>query len=180
MAETKTLESGATAQNGIDFKEGKLKRSYLLHYIDSTFGGSTPNWFLIGKDIEDMSIELNPETDTVKNILDETVTNDKGYEPSASVETYYANTEDSIYPKIKDIAMNRLTGDDCKTKVLEVLIDKTTGAYDAWMEDCIVKPQSYGGPQGGVNIPFNVSFNGNRKKGTVTITDKTPTFTAAT
>lgn len=125
-----------------------------------------------------MSVELNPETETKKNILDETVTNDNGYEPSISVDTYYANVGESIYPKIKDIAMNRLTGEDCKTKILEVLIDKTSGGYDAWIEDVIVKPQSYGGPQGGVNIPFNISFDGNRTKGTVTITDKVPVFTA--
>ena len=91
---------------------GKLKRSHLLHYIDASFGETNPSWFLIGKDIEDMSINLNAETETKKNIWDETVTNDKGYSPDAEVNTYYANTDDSIYEKIKDIAMNRLTGDD--------------------------------------------------------------------
>lgn len=156
---------------------GKLKRSCLLHFIDASFGGETPKWYLIGRDIEDMSVELNPDTETVKNILDETVTNDNGYEPSMSAETYYANTNDDIYPKLKDIAMNRLTGEACKTKVLEVLVDKKDAPYDAWIEDCIVKPQSYGGAQGGVNIPFNVNFNGNRKRGTATIDDKVPTFT---
>lgn len=157
---------------------GKLKRSHLLHYIDANFGVGTANWFLIGKDIEDMSVELNPDTETIKNILDETVTNDKGYEPSVSVDTYYANTDDSIYEKIKAIAMNRLTGDDCKTKILEVWVDKTEAPFDAWTEDILVKPQSYGGPQGGVNIPYNISFDGNRTDGTVTITNKVPTFTA--
>lgn len=73
--------------------------------------------------------------------------------------------------------MDRLVGDDCKSKYLEVLIDKTEGPYDAWMEDCIVKPQSYGGPQGGVNIPFNIQPCGNRIKGTVTIANKVVTFT---
>lgn len=159
----------------------KLKRSHLLHYLDSTFGGTgTPSWYLVGRDIEDMAVELNPETDTKKNILDETVVDDNGYEPSLDADTYYANPDDAIYTKLKDIAMNRLTGDDCKTKILEIIIDKTTGAYDAWIEDVIVKPQSYGGPQGGVNIPFNVSFAGNRKQGTSTITDKVPTFTEKT
>lgn len=158
--------------------KGKLKRSYLMHFIDASFGSKEPSWFLIGRDVEDMSVELNPDTDTIKNILDETVTDDKGYEPSAAVDTYYANTDDSIYAKIKNIALNRLTGDECKTKILEVLVDKTAGPYDAWIEDCIVKPQSYGGPQGGVNIPYNISFDGNRKQGTATIVDKVPTFTA--
>ena len=157
---------------------GKLKRSHLLHYIDANFGVGTPNWFRIGKDIEDMSVNLNAETETKKNIWDETVTNDKGYSPSVEVNTYYANTDDSIYEKIKAIAMNRLTGDDCKTKILEVWVDKTEAPFDAWTEDILVKPQSYGGPQGGVNIPYNISFDGNRTDGTVTITNKVPTFTA--
>lgn len=157
----------------------KLKRSYLLHYIDAGFGGSgSPKWFLIGKDIEDMSVELNPDTETVKNILDETSVNDNGYEPSLSADPYYANPEDSIYEKLSSIAMNRLTGDDCKTTILEVLMEgNTESTHKAWTEDVIVKPQSYGGGQGGINIPFEVTFNGNRKEGTVTIANKVPTFT---
>lgn len=160
-------------------KVGKLKRSYLLHFIDATFGGQTPEWFLIGKDIEDMSVELNPDTTTVKNILDETRTNDNGYEPSLAAATYYADTNDAIYDKIKDITMNRLTGDDCKTKVMEVVIDTKGTTHDAWVEDCIVKPQSYGGAQGGVNIPYNIGFDGNRQKGTATKGTNGWTFSAA-
>ncbi len=156
---------------------GKLKRSAHLFYIDTTFGGTTPNWYLVGKDVEDMSIELNPDVETKKNILDETTVNDNGYEPSISVDTYYANPSDgAFYTKIKNIAMNRLTGDECKTKVLEVVVDKTTGPYDAWIEDAVIKPQSYGGPQGGISIPYNVHFDGNRKQGTATLANKVPTF----
>ena len=159
---------------------GKLKRSAHLFYIDTSFGGSTPSWFLVGKDVEDMSVELNPDTEVVKNILDETTVNDNGYEPSISVDTYFAKPSDgAFYTKIKDIAMNRLTGDACRTKVLEVLVDKTTGPYDAWVEDAVIKPQSYGGAQGGVRIPYNVHFDGNRTQGTATLADRVPTFTAA-
>ena len=160
-----------------EYKSGKLKRSHLLHFLDSTFSGSgSPNFFLIGKDVEDMSVELNPDTETKKNILDETSVNDNGYEPSMDVDTYYANPGDAIYEQIKSIAMDRLTGDSCKTTILEVLVDKTTGPYDAWTEDAIIKPKSYGGPQGGVSIPYKVAFAGNRKKGTVTFSNGTPAF----
>ena len=95
---------------------------------------------------------------------------------------YYAKPDDPLYTKLKAIMMDRKKGDDCKTQILEVLVDKTTGPYDAWVEDVIVKPQSYGGPQGGVNIPFNIQFDGNRTKGTVAFDSTThaPTFTAAT
>ena len=47
----------------------KLKRSHLMHLLDSTFGGETPSWFLIGKNIEDMSMDLGPDTATVTNLV---------------------------------------------------------------------------------------------------------------
>ena len=162
---------------------GKLPRSAHITYIDASFGGDTPVWYRIGKDVEDMSVNLNPQTETKKNIWDETTVEDNGYEPQIDVDTYYANPDDPangaamFYAKLKNIAMNRLTGEACKTKYMEVLIDKTTGAYDAWVEDCVVKPTSYGGPQGGVAIPYTVYPDGNREQGTVTITDKVPTYT---
>lgn len=166
--------SGEEAKTGI----GKLKRKHLLHYINANFGTGDPVWFLIGKDVEEMNVELNPDTETKKNIWEETSTQDNGYEPSMSVDTYYANTQDAIYPKLLDISMNRLTGDDCTTQILEVVVDTVEGPYKAWIEDVLVKPQSYGGGAGAVTIPYNISFNGNRKQGTVTMADKAPTFTA--
>ena len=159
------------------YTSGKLNRSHLLHYIDANFGTGTASWYLIGKDVEDMSVELNAETETTKNILDETSVTDKGYEPSVSVDTYYATpTDGAIYTHLKDIMMNRKTDDACRTRILEVLIDQSEGPYDAWVEEVIVKPTSYGGAQGGVRIPYTVAFAGNRVKGTVTFTGKVPTF----
>lgn len=167
--------------NEYSYTSGRLHRSHVKHYLDSSFGGTgSPSWTLLGKNIEDMSVELNADTETIKNILDESYVEDNGYEPAVDVSTFYADPSDPLYTQIKNIAMNRLTGDDCKTKILEVVIDKTTGAYDAWTEDVYIKPQSYGGPQGSVNIPYNISFAGNRVKGTVQFASTThaPTFTA--
>lgn len=162
---------------------GKLKRSALMHFLNTAFSTSltSPDWYLIGKDVEDMSVELNPDTETTKNILDETSITDRGYEPSVSVDTYFANPDDGdIYDQLKDIAMNRKTDGACRTLVLEVLVDKTTGPFDAWVEEAIIKPTSYGGAQGGVRIPYTISFSGNRQAGTVTFTNKVPAFTAST
>lgn len=159
---------------------GKLKRSALIHYIDVSMGSGTPVWFRVGEDTEDMSVDLGVDTETKTNIWDETTTTDNGYEPKLSNDTYYARPSDSIYPKLKEIAMDRLTGNDCRTKVLEVLVDKTECPFDAWEEDCLLKATSYGGDKAGVAIPFDVLFDGNRTKGTVTIADKVPTFTAGT
>lgn len=157
----------------------KLKRSALLHFLQNpkATSGSTTDAYLIGKNVEDASVELNPDTEPVKNILDETSVNDNGYEPSLDIETYYANPDDGwFYEWLKNIALNRLTGEDCMTKYVEVLIDKTPdeakGSYDAWQEDVIVKPQSYGGAQGGITIPFNIAFCGNRVQGKATLNGK--------
>jgi len=165
-----------------EYESGALSRSHLKHYIDSTFGGTgTPAWYRLGKNVEDASVALNPDVSITKNILDETDVEDNGYAPQLDIGTYYAKPGDAIYEKVKAIALGRLTGDDCKTTILEVVIDKTTGPYTAFTEDVIIKPQSYGGPgQGKVNIPFNIMFAGNRVEGTVAFTNTVPTFTAAT
>lgn len=170
----------------------KLKRSAHLLYIDSSFdikATPTHSWKLVGKDVEDMSVELNPDVETKKNILDENVVTDNGYTPSISVETYFADPSDgAFYTKLRDIAMNRLTGGDCRTYVMEVLVDQTGEVQRAWREEAVIKPQSYGGAQGGVRIPYNIHFDGNRTEGTATFsgltdTDKAktipPTFAAA-
>ena len=71
--------------------------------------------------------------------------NDNGYEPSMSADPYYANPDDAIYEHLSKIAMNRLTGEDCKTKILEVLIEgDTESTHKAWTEDVVVKPQFSG------------------------------------
>ncbi len=166
-----------------DTPMGKLERSALAHYLNANFNTTlnSASWSIIGAHVADLSVEMNPNTETIKNILDETNVIDNGYEPAFDVDTYYADPSNGdFYTKLKDIAMNRKKGDACRTLVLEVLVDKTTGPFDAWVEEVIVKPNSYGGAQGGVRIPYKVSFAGNRVAGTVTFTDKVPAFTANT
>ena len=160
---------------------GKLERKAMAHYLDSTFGGQQPNWFILGADMEELAVELNPTVETSKNILGENSIKDKGYDPSATADPYYANPDDAIYPKLRDIAMERLKGDACKTKILEVIIEDTKAeSHLAFVEDVIVKPTSYGGGTEGVAIPFDIHFAGNRQKGTVKITNKVPVFTQDT
>lgn len=160
----------------------KLNRSALRHWINAT-PSSTATWFLIGKDVEDMSVELNPDIETNKNILDETSVQHNGYEASFSVDTYFADPSDAIYDFVEGIAMQRLKGDACKTQVLECIIeDSTAASHEAYQEDVIIEVSSYGGAQGGVRIPYTVHFAGNRVAGTVAIAAQTgvPTFTPTT
>lgn len=162
----------------------RLARKALAHYLDSTFGNvlSSADWFKIGIDNEDLSVSLNPDTSTIKNVWGDPRVTDNGYEPTMDADPYYADPSDAIYPKISSIAFDRKVGDDCKTLMLEVIVKDTADTnHLAYVETVIVKPQSYGGPNGGINIPYNVAFNGNRIKGYVSATSLAsgdPTFTA--
>lgn len=155
-----------------------LNREALAHYIKPIAGELGSEYYLIGKDIDDMSVEMNGSFETKKNILGETSVTDTGYSPSMAVAPYYANPADTIYPFVKDLAMNRKSGDDCKAKFLEVIVSDTKAeSHEAWEEDCKIEIVSYGGPTEGFAIPFTIHPCGNRKQGTVTLLNKVPTFT---
>ena len=150
---------------------GKLEREALAHYLDTTWKmkPDTAEWEVLGDDIEEMSVELNPDTEQKKTILGKTRTTDNGYQPSMSADPYYADPTKKIYPQIRDIALNRLKGDACRTLMLEVIVEDTAAQkHLAYVQEVMVKPQSYGGDTSGVNIPFDVTDDGERKKGYVT------------
>ena len=154
----------------------KLKRSAYRTYI--RFSDSDA-WYLIGKGIDDMSVEMNGTFEQTTDITGETTTTDQGYQPQISVEPYYANPSDTIYEKLQDIALNRLSGDDAVAEYLEVIVSDTSATtHSAWKEACRVEIASYGGDTNGFGINFNIWADGDREEGTVTYTDKVPTFTA--
>ena len=152
----------------------KLTREAMRNYLDPSFkndlsAASTADWEILGDDIEEMSVEMNPDTEQKKNILGETKTVDKGYEPSMDADPYYADPTKKIYPKVRSIALDRLKGDQCNTLMLEVIVEDTEATkHLAYVQQVMVKVKSYGGDTEGVNFPFTVSENGSRVKGYVT------------
>ena len=145
-------------------------------------------WTLIGKDTDTLSYALNPDVSTNKNVLGETSVEHNGFAPELAVDTYYARTEDAIYPNIQDIAMNRRNDEEhTGAWLLEAILDDevknsdlTTLSGKAWMEKCVVIPQETGGSTAAFGLPFNVNPNGGRVEGTVSVTERVPTFTEGT
>lgn len=169
----------------------KLNREALAHYIDVKMtkdaskvseleGGA--EWEIVGDDIEEMSVELNPDTEQRKNILGQTKTIDNGYEPSMEADPFYADPEKKLYPILRDIALGRRKGDEKKTLMLEVIVEDAEAAkHLAYVQEVSVTVNSYGGNTEGVNFPFTVSENGKRVKGYVTkesLPTGNPKFTA--
>lgn len=150
----------------------KIERKYLAHFIDSSFKDTTPTYVRLGKDLEEYSIELNPDVETVKNILGETSNIVKGYEPNGTVDTFYAREGEALFTQLAEVVNTRATGASLETTVIDVLVDATGTVKWAYREDVIVIPQSIGGDNGGVQIPYEIMYNGNRTEGTFDMATK--------
>ena len=124
-------------------------------------------------------MELNPDTETVKNILGESSFKHNGYEESSEASPYYADTESALFEKLQTIVDYRHKDDNCKTTALEVHLwdGNETDGFVAWQQGCYVVPSSYGGDTSGYQIPFTVNYFGERTKGI--FKDKTFTPDAA-
>lgn len=157
----------------------KAERKYLAHYLDSAFDPTyaAASYVRLGKDLEEFSVELNPDIETSKNILGENSVRHNGYEASSSADPVYYEYDDALTEKVMELAMLRKTGEDCKTSYVEVLLKPgESGAAPttirAVREDVYVIPTSYGGDTSGVQVPFEIRFAGNRVEGTFDITTK--------
>ena len=71
--------------------------------------------------------------------------------------------------------------------LLEAVLDEEVRTSDsktltgkAWMENVVVVPQSTGGELAGFGLPFNINPNGGRIEGTVSVSERVPTFTPGT
>lgn len=155
----------------------KIERKYLAHYLDASFGDTSTNYVRLGKDLEEYNEELNPDVEIQKNILGEQNVNHNGYEVQSDIDPYYAYSDDPLFEQLAKIANERLTGDDCVTTKVDVLLNANGTVEWAYREKVWVIPNTVGGDTGGVQIPFTVYNAGERVKGTWDMSTKT--FTAS-
>lgn len=151
--------------------QGKVARKYMAHFIDTSFGLvlNSAAWARLGKDLEEMNVELNPDTSTFTNIIGETQYRHNGYDPSSDASPYYAEVGDALFEKLQGFVDKRETGDALKTYVMEAHLweDTEGGDVTAYVQAAYVTPQSYGGDTSGYQIPFTLSYVGDRIKGKV-------------
>lgn len=151
---------------------GKIERKYLAHYIDASFGGAETNYIRLGKDLEEYAEELNPDVEISKNILGEQNVVHNGYEVQSEIDPFYAYDGDPLFERLAKIANERLTGDDCITTKVDVLVNESGEQIWAYQEKVWVIPNSVGGDTSGVQIPFTVYNAGERKAGTFDLETK--------
>lgn len=163
----------------------KSDRTCHALYIDVAFSTdySKSKYEILGKDTDNLSIELNPEVEKKKNVIGENTVTFSGYEPEISLDTFYHRVGDAYSTVLAHIAMARLHGEkNCKTSYVEVLYEMAEDGeseptvIEAYREDCLVVPSSYGGDTSGLQFPFTIEPDGNRVAGTWV--RSTATFTA--
>jgi len=172
----------------------KLDRNKLMYFAgflaEPTETVPTPaapanvNWEVLGRDNDDLSKELNPDTETSKNVLGEATFKHNGYEPEVSVDPYYADDTSAMYSKLLAAAVQEKYGDsDIKGYFVEVVfttVSSGTMTGTGYMRAAYIVPQSTGGDTSGLGIPFNVNPVGPQTTVTVTYTLATRAVTIAT
>ena len=167
-----------------DFNLGtgvKAPRNLLRTYVN-VGTASEKKWFLVGSGVEDSSIELNPNTETMTDILGVTVTDVTKWEPNQSFDPFTVKGGSELAFKLHEIWMSK------KPELLsqfDVLIcynyvgNKTDG-YDAELQtNCTINITSIGG-SAYVDMPIEISYSNDSTRGTVKFTDGQPVFTSNT
>lgn len=143
-----------------------ISRERLMHFIDVTFKSEAPDWLLIGMDLEEFTLEANPEVNIVKNIIGGQSVRVSGFEKTSEVPTFFAYeqskrpSEAALFEKLKDFFYTEETGSALETFTVDAMI--TADGTVEWAKKTPVKVvvQSLGGNREGINVPFTIYNTG--------------------
>lgn len=160
---------------------GYVKREEFKLFADVSTTSATPEWELQGDKVEELTIDMSPNVETVTDVTGNTSTTLDKYEEQTSVEPYRCKRDSKLFPILYDIVKYKKTLSDVERGFLVVnIFAAAEGKYDAWMQKGVVAVQSYGGGTSGLAIPYNIHWTGERVYGTATIVDGNVTFTPDT
>ena len=156
-----------------NLKDGqKAERKLLVTAVnvgDSiTKGSGTPEWQIIGVGVEDSSIEYNPDTETITDILGITETTVNKLETSQTLEPMTGRGGSKLAIKLyNQIKYNRVS-EFAMYEVMQIhAYVGTDGAYEAEVhKNCTITPQSLGG-DAYVDMPIDINYSNDKVHGTV-------------
>lgn len=146
-------------------------------------GSGTPDWQIVGVGVEDSSVEYNPDTETITDILGITTTTVNKLETSQSLDPMTVMGGSKLAVKLyNQIKYGRLSELSMYEVMLIFAYVGTAGQYEAEVhKGCTITPQSVGGDSY-VDMPIDISFSNDKEHGTVNDYKygSTITFTKAT
>ena len=167
----------------------EVRRELLLTYVDanSLEPSGTPDWEVIGWKIQDSSIELNVDEETITDILAITHTTVNDMQPSQTLEPNVMRSGPRLSPKLLEIYRKNEFEKYAMFNVLVVFAflgapgTPVVAPFEADMQTgCTVRPTSIGGDRR-VNFPLQINYSKNTTHGTVDkiFPDTDITFTPA-
>lgn len=170
------------ADMNFNTKEGAtVARKLLILYLN-TGTSESPVWSVIGKRVEDSSMEYDWGEETKTDILGETYTTLKTPTITQTFDPCELDGGDKAQVKlwnqsIKDHDVSAMSSNDVLV-VHAYTGEAEAGAFAERYMSSTVRPTSLGGSSN-IGMPIDVTFGGKRQTGTAKITGGTITFTAA-
>ena len=154
----------------------QLKRKDFAHYFDTSTTGEA-NWEREGIGVEALSLSYNPQIDTFKQIIDDVASSTfDSYQIQSSVSGKRVDKDDPIWKWLNEA---RKKAESIETKMLEVNMASATGdlstTYEALQYDVLIVINEFLGEN--ATISYDVYVKGKPTIGTVSISNKKPTFT---
>lgn len=142
---------------------------------------TTKEWEIIGKDIEELSRELNNEVESKTNILGETEVEITKGNQVTTCDPIKLRDDSKASKILYNIYKNDLELSDVEREFLEVNtsmpVTGQDGEYEAFTQVGAIDLKSWGGDTTGINSPFDINWKGSKTCGTFNPTTKT--FTPA-
>lgn len=167
-----------------DFNVGtnvKAARKLLKHYVN-VGSGESKEWELLGKGVEESAIELNPETEEVKDITGVNESSVTGWKPTQSFDPFTVRGGSKLAFMLHEIWANNTPELLSQFEMLTVYsyVGDESDGYDADIQTgCMINMTSIGG-SAYVDMPIEVSYSMQKVRGTVKFTDGNPVFTPNT
>lgn len=163
-----TVENGKTDQ--------KVERKLYMAFVDVSDADDSPSWELIGRGVEDASMEYNFDVEQRTDILGGVDTDISAAKPTMTFDPNTLRVGQKLNAKLVDIIRRGATSELGNFTVLIVymfLSTSGTGPYEAdQYTGCSIVPTSMGGSDY-VGLPFDLYLSGDRTAGTATITPGT-------
>ena len=159
-----------------------VARELLVAYLN-TGTSDSPIWSVLGKRVEDSSMEFDWSTETKKDILGSTWSTGKKSIRTQTFEPCELDSADAAQQKlwelgIKEDNVNALMNLDVLVVHLYMTNDDN-GAFAERYPSSAILPTGLGGAGGGsVGMPIEVTFGGTRQTGPAKVVDGVVTFTA--
>lgn len=162
-------------------KGATVARKLLILYLN-TGTSEAPVWSVIGKRVEDSSMEYDWGDETKTDILGDTYTELKTPTITQTFDPCELDAGDKAQLRlwnqsIKDHDVAAMSNNDVLV-VHAYTGDAESGAFAERYMSSTVRPTSLGGSSN-IGMPIDVTFGGKRQTGTATSTGGTVTFTAA-